>query len=301
MFTKSMKGGRMKKLALTLALFALPFVAAAQQQPAKYDAPLQPEKDTMNQRIDVSKMGVTQKMDAQLPLDARFKDENGKDVKLGDYFKDKPVILLMIFYKCEGVCSLELDGLLEAVNGMKDKKAGQDFEIVTVSIHPNETPKLAKEKEKFLLDLYRYKGTEDGWHLLTGQWDEILRVTESAGFRFIYNEKDDTIQHPAVMLIATPQGHISKYFFGANYPALLVLRSLDAAVNGTIQEAEEKPIMLGCFMKDPVTGRITLVVNRLLMVFGIFTVLAVIFWISILAVRNRRTAIYELDTTNTGA
>jgi len=219
-----------------------------------------------------------QKLDAQLPLDILFRDETGKTVKLGDYFGTRPVILALVYYECPMLCSQVLTGLTSALDILKFN-AGQEFDVVAVSFNPREGPGLAEAKKATYMERYKRPGTEGGWHFLTGPPESIAALTKATGFKYVWDEQTHQYAHAAGVMIATPDGRLSKYFFGIEYsPRDLRL--------GLVQASERKigspvdQLLLYCYHYDPTTGKYGLVAMNLLRLGGALTVLALVtFWI----------------------
>lgn len=229
---------------------------------------------------------IDQRLQQPLPLDAPFTDENGKPVTLGAYFGKKPVLLNMIFYRCAGVCTLELDGEVKAFQQMK-MLPGKEFEVVTVSIDPKEGPNLALDKKDSYLQMLGRQGAEKGWHFLTGPQSSITRLAEATGFHYKYNPDQNTFAHSAALMVCTPEGKLSRYFFGAVYrPRDLGLALVEASA-GRIGTPAQEVILLLCHF-DPVTGRYGLAISRLLQVFGVLTVLILGGSILLMSVRGKK-------------
>lgn len=245
-------------------------------------------------------MGIDQKLGAELPLDTPFLDEKGKQVKLGDYFGKKPVVMQLLFYRCAGTCTQMLDGAVAMLEGMKATLIGRDFEYVVISIHPDEKPELALEKKETYIEelrrprdrgnetAIRQEAAQRGWHFLTGTEKDIQRVSDSIGYRFVYDKKTDRIAHPSGLFIATPSGKMSMYYFGVQYPTKFVQDSIMAASREHIGEPVAKPILLGCMSLDPRTGRLTMNVLRTMQVGGIITLLVLVASIGWMSRRGRR-------------
>jgi len=254
-------------------------------------------------------MGIDQKLGATLPLDTPFVDDEGKPVKLGDYFGKKPVVLQLLFYRCAGTCTQMLDGGSMMLKDMKATLIGTDFEYVVISIHPEEGPDLAIEKkEAYIGQLKRPRdrgnetelrqaAAEKGWHFLTGTEANIRKVSDAIGYRFVYDKKTDRIAHPSGLFIATPTGKMSMYYFGVQYPTKFVQDSIMAASREHIGEPVPKPILLECMSLDPRTGRLTMNVLRTMQVGGIITILVLVSSIGWMSRRkgaaDRRTAPLE--------
>lgn len=241
-------------------------------------------------RVDPSKVGLDQKRGAQVPLDLPFTDETGKAVKLGDYFHGKPVILNMIFYKCPGVCMAELDGMTKLFRDPDmSLKAGQDFEVVTVSINPRETPSLAASKKQEYMELLGDKASPAGWHFLLGQDPAIKALAAAVGFRYVYDPPTDQFAHPAGIMILTPEGKISHYLYGINFPPRDVRYSLIEASKNKIGSLADKIILNCMYQYDPKTGRYGLAIVRALQVGGILTLLTLVTSIVVMSkVYNRQ-------------
>lgn len=236
------------------------------------------------------RIGISQNLDQRLSLDLPFKDETGKDVKLGDYFKDKPVLIIPVFYECQGVCRLILNGVITAFKGMRTYDVGKDFEVVTFSIHPEEGPELASKMKAEVLDLYQRQDAAKGWHFLTGKMPAITKLTGEIGFKFWYNPETKQINHPAAIMVCTPDGIVSRYFVDKDYPSKMLRDSLINAGQERIgTRAEER--LLGCLVIDPVTGKRSLNFLRITMLLCILTVAVVGTWVTVLSIKNRRSVL----------
>lgn len=231
---------------------------------------------------DISqKVGIDQKLDAVLPLDTQFQDSTGKTVRLGDYFGSKPVILVTPFYKCRGSCALELDGMAKCFRDL-DFQIGKEFNVLTMSIHPKETPDMAAAKKAEFVELYKKPGADVGWNFLVGNWESIRSVTDAIGFRFVYDPVKDQIAHAAGILIITPKGHISRYFYGVNYDPKQVRLALVEASNGKIGTLADK-VTLYCSSFDMIHGKYTPNIMKITQILGIATLLAVVGLVGILS------------------
>ena len=200
-------------------------------------------------------VGVDEFTDTTLPLDLAFVDETGNDVTLGDYFNraDRPVILTLNYYGCPMLCGLQLNGLLEGLKQM-EWTAGQEFEMVTVSINPRETPTLAKLKKQNYIKEYGRPAAAAGWHFLTGRQAAITALADAVGFRYKYLEDSGEYSHAAVTMITTPEGVLSRYLYGIVYDPQTVRYSLVEAAAGRIGSPLDK-IILSCFQYDAAKGR----------------------------------------------
>ena len=216
-------------------------------------------------------VGVDQHLDGQVPMDLRFKDETGKSVRLGDYFGQRPVILNLAYFDCSMLCGEVQSGVigsLKAVNFTPSK----DFDIVTVSFDPRETPAMAAAKKKSLLLRYRRDGAEQGWHFLTGDQQNIQALTKSVGFDYQFDPHSMQWAHAAAIMVLTPQGKISKYFYGVEFaPKDLRFGLIEASQNriGTVVDS----MLLYCYHYNPATGKYGAVIMNVLRLAGVATVL----------------------------
>ncbi len=249
-------GSHARALLVLGLLAALPTLAHAQDSPSSI----------------IRKVGIDQNLGAQLPLDRGLTDESGRAVRLGEFFHDgKPVVLTFVYYRCPMLCSKELDSLTRSLRAMTIE-VGKDFEIVTISISPDETPALASAKKSSYMKALNRPGGEAGWHFLTGDASSIAALAEVAGFRYVFNPKTGLYAHDAGLIVATPDGRIAKYLPGLDYPAKGLQAALKASSQGTIGRAANW-IKLLCYDYDPSTGKYSLVIMRTVQTGGILTVL----------------------------
>jgi len=246
-----------RHLGIALALFAL---ATAQSAAQRVEA--LPD--------DLEEIGVDQNLDAQLPLDLRFVDETGQAVLLGDYFRqDKPVLLVLAYYECPMLCSLVLGGLVDALREL-DWTPGEEFEIVTATIDPGETHQLAKLKKASYLESYGRLQAAGGWHFLTGEQGAIDALAGAVGFRYHYLEDDDEYAHPAALVLLTPDGRISRYFFGVRHDPKTLRLSLAEASEGKVGSVVDR-FLLYCYRYDAEEGRYAPVAMRIMQIGAMLT------------------------------
>ncbi|MEZ5319200.1 MAG: SCO family protein [Vicinamibacterales bacterium] len=217
-------------------------------------------------------VGIDQKLDAQIPLDLTFTDEAGREVRLGDYFGQRPVILAMVYYECPMLCTLVLNGLVGSVEPL-DFTPGQDYEVVVLSFDPGETPALAAQKKELYLKRYGRPQTSAGWHFLTGREERIRQLADAIGFRYTYDASIDQYAHPAAITILTPQGHVSRYLFGIEFAPRDVRLGLVEATAGQIGTVIDQALLF-CYHYDPATGKYGLVVMNLIRLGGLLTLVA---------------------------
>jgi protein SCO1 len=218
-------------------------------------------------------VGISQHLGAQIPLDATFRDETGKTVTLASYFGKKPVVLILAYYNCPMLCPLVLSG---ATTAFKDSgfELGNQFDALTVSFSPTETPKMAAAAKQDDMKRYGAGATPAAWHFLTGQQSQIERLTSAVGFHYKYNPKNGQYVHAAGIVVLTPKGRVSKYFYGVRYSArdlhlALVQSSTDHI--GTLADQ----VLLFCCTYDPATGKYHAVITRVIDICCGITVLVI--------------------------
>lgn len=217
-----------------------------------------------------SSIKFEQKLDHQLPLNTPFADETGNQVWLRDYFTDRPVILVMAYYECPMLCTLVLNGLLNTLKEMAFT-VGDEFDVVVISIDPQETPSMAADKKDAYLTFYNRPNAGDGWHFLTGGKQQIEQVADAIGFHFIYDQRIDEYAHPSGLVILTPAGKIARYFYGIEFPPDDVRFGLVEASAGKIGSPVDQ-ILIMCYHYDPDTGRYSPIITNILRIFGTATI-----------------------------
>lgn len=236
-----------------------------------------------------NKVALDQKLNAQLPLDAVFKDETGKTVMLGDYFGSKPVVLNLVWYNCPSLCGLELQSMVKTFQQEK-LKIGKDFNVVTISIDPKETPALAMQRKKMYIQMLGQPSAASGWHFLTGDATQIHRVADAIGYKYYYDPTSQQYIHPAGILIITPSGIVSKYFYGIEYHPEDLRLGLVSASRGKVGSFVDQ-ILLICCQYDPQTGRYSLVISKVLKVAGGLTIgILLLFWLMMVRLEKRLVA-----------
>jgi len=234
----------------------------------------------------LTEIGLDQKLDAQVPIGLPFKDETGRDVRLGDYFGKRPVILTLAYYECPMLCTQVLNGLTSAL-GVLSFTAGEEFEIVTVSFDPRDTPALATAKKATYMERYHRAGAERGWHFLTGNERSIEALTKAVGFRYAYNASIGQYAHVTGIMVLTPEGRLSRYFYGIEYgPRDVRLALIEAAGHQIGTPADQ--LLLYCFHYDPKSARYSFAIMRLVRAAGVATVLAMVAGVLVLRRRERR-------------
>jgi protein SCO1/2 len=217
-------------------------------------------------------VGFDQRLDEQVPLDLPFRDEAGRAVRLGDYFGDRPVILVLAYFKCPMLCTEVLNGLVRALLDVP-LRPGRDFEILTVSFDPREPPELAAAKKKTYVERYGRPGAEEGWHFLTGDQDAIDRLTRAVGFRYSYDPRNDQFAHASGILVLTPGGRISRYFYDVKFSPRDLRLGLVEASNHRIGSPVDR-VLLYCFHYDPAEGKYGPAVMNLVRAGGALTLVS---------------------------
>jgi protein SCO1/2 len=221
----------------------------------------------------LQEVGLDQKLNAQIPLNLEFKDETGRTVKLGDFFGNRPVILTLNYFECPMLCTEVLNGLTSSL-GTLNFSIGKEFDVVTVSFDPRDTPQLASAKKANYLARYKRAGAREGWHFLTGRAAEISMLTRAVGFRYAYNADAGQFAHASGIMVVTPDGRLSHYFYGIEYgPRDLRLALIEAADRKIGSPADQ--LLLACFHYDPSSGKYSLAVMRIIRAGGVATLLVI--------------------------
>lgn len=223
-------------------------------------------------------VGIDPKLDGQLPLDLEFKNEDGRTVRLGDYFTgDLPVILTLVYYGCPKLCGVVLNAQMEAMRDI-DWTPGREYRAVTVSFDPTETPTLAKLKKQNYIQQWGKGEAAAGWHFLTGEQDGITKLTQAAGFNYRWNEAQQQFAHAAAIIICTPNGRISRYLYGVLYQPKTLRLSLVEASEGKIGTTMDA-VLLYCFHYDPTRGGYAIAAQNVMSLGGAVTVLILAAWL----------------------
>lgn len=250
-------------------------VVAAGVCPAAGQGPQQSQPGAPSDQRPAQLEGVTyaQRLGEQIPADLPFVDETGRRVVLGDYFGKRPVVLALAYYECPMLCTQVLSGMTAGLKGLQFD-AGQQFEVVVVSIDPGEGPGLAAQKKAQHVAHYDRPQTAEAWHFLTGRKADIDRLARTVGFSYTYDEKTDQYSHAAGLSILTPDGRIARYLFGIDFaPRDLRLGIVEAADRKIGSPLDS--VLLYCFHYDPAVGKYGLMVMKLVRTAGVLFVLAV--------------------------
>ena len=244
-------------------------VSAWTQAPPK----VQPGDVTPNQKPSIlDQVGLDQKLNSQVPLDAMFVDEHGQAVQLKQYFGAKPVILIMVYYQCPMLCTQVLTGFTGAMLGVRKFNIGREFDVVTISIDPRDGPQEALEAKKRYIQRYRRPEAEKGWHFLTGKKDQIDLVAQAVGFRYVWDPEVQQYAHASGIMLVTPQGRVAQYYYGIEYAPRDIQLGLVEASQGKIGNIVDE-VLLYCFHYDPRQGRYGAVIFNILRLCALATVL----------------------------
>ena len=234
----------------------------------------------------LSKVGITQNLNAQIPPDLMFRDEAGNSVRIGDYFGRKPIVLSLVYFDCPALCTEVLNGELRTMKAMS-LDLGKDFDVVTVSFEPKDTPALARAKRDVYAGQYGRSGAADHWHFLTGDQESIDALTNVAGFQYAYDSSIRQYAHAAAILVLTPEGRIDRYFYGVIYPARDARLGLVEASEGKIGTLTDHALLY-CYQYDPMTGKYGVVVMNVLRAAGGLTVLILGIFMTMMFLRERK-------------
>jgi protein SCO1 len=278
------RGEKFGVVRLAISMLVIAGAFAAQPRPAF--AQLSDPMQSIGVRPDLLKdVGIDQKLGEQVPLHLPFRDETGKSVELGQYFGQRPVILSLVYFNCPMLCTQVLNGQEASMKGLP-MDAGNQFEAVTVSIDPSDRPVLASVKKQMYTGMYGRADAARGWHFLTGDEAQIKQLANAVGFRYAYDPDSKQFAHASVIMVLTPDGKVSKYFYGIQYsPRDLRLGLVEASARkiGTPVDS----ILLFCYHYDPHTGKYGLLISRLIQAGGALTVLAIGLTMLILFRRER--------------
>lgn len=234
----------------------------------------------------LNKVGIAQNLNEQIPPNLAFRDETGKSVRIGDFFGKKPIVLSLVYFDCPALCTEVLNGELRTMKAIS-LDLGEDFDAVTVSFEPKDTPALAKAKRDVYIGQYGRPGATDHWHFLTGDQQSIDALTDAVGFHYAYDSSIHQYAHAAAILILTPEGRIDRYFYGVIYPARDVRLGLVEASEGKIGTLTDHALLY-CYQYDPMTGKYGVVVMNVLRAAGGLTVLILGIFMALMFLRERK-------------
>jgi protein SCO1 len=219
-------------------------------------------------------VGFEPPLNGHMPLDLAFRDETGRSVQLRDYFSQKPVLLALVYYGCPMLCDQTEQGVVGALR-MLSFNPGRDYEVVFVSFDPRESPDMAAQKKELAMTHFRRPETATGWHFLTGQKESIDAVTKAANFRYSFDEKSNLFAHAAGIMLLTPDGRISRYFYGVEYPARDLRLGLVDASAGKIGTPIDRALLF-CYRYDPSSARYSASILSIIRLAGVLTILSLV-------------------------
>jgi protein SCO1/2 len=277
---RSAQFGRIAKITGTLALASLCAFGSLRAQ-GMFNGGAAPPTSPPSSAVPLQLAGVdfAPPFGATMPLDTRFRDDQGRDVRLGDYFGSKPVILTFGYYQCPMLCTQVQRGIASVLKVVKFKP-DKDFEVVFISFNPKETPEMAAAKKKAALDYYHRPGTDNGWHFLVGDDANVRRAAQAAGFKYVYDPKTGLYAHATGILVLTPDGKISRVFYGIEYPPRDVELGLLESSEGKIGSLVDH-LLLFCCEYDPSTGRYSATILDVIRLFGILLVIGLAIFMGI--------------------
>jgi protein SCO1 len=234
----------------------------------------------------VQGVGIDQNLNAQVPLELTFRDETGQSVRLGQYFREKPVVLALVYYECPGLCDLILNGLSHVMQ-QTSLNIGSDYQVVTVSFNPKETWQLATAKKANYIEKYNRAGAKEGWHFLTGDQASIKTLADTVGFHYNYDPISKQFAHASAIMVLTPEGKIARYFYGIEYkPRDFRLGLVEASANKIGTPADQ--VLLFCYHYDPTTGKYGVMITQVTRALGTATVLLLGGFVFIMLRKERR-------------
>jgi protein SCO1/2 len=232
------------------------------------------------------KVDIQQKLNGQLPLSTMFRDEHGGIVRLGDYFNHgKPVLLTFMYYRCPMLCSMVMEGVTNTLTELKFN-VGQEFDVVTISIDPRDTPELATEKKDHFIKRYGRLDAVKGWHFLTGNETAIKQVTNAVGFYYAYDIATDQFAHGTAIMVLTPDGRLSRYMYGFEYKPRDVRLALVEASQNKIGSPSDQLLLL-CYHYDPATGKYSRSAMNFVRAGGVATILSLGTFITVMIRKER--------------
>ena len=230
-------------------------------------------------------VSIAQRLNEPIPPDIIFRDEDGKAVHLGDYFGKKPIVLSLVYFDCPALCTEVLNGELRTMKAIS-LDLGKDFDAITVSFEPKDTPALAKAKRDVYAGQYGRPGAARNWHFLTGEQASIDALTRAAGFHYEYDSASRQYAHAAAILVLTPHGRIARYFYGVTYPARDFRLGLVEASEGKIGTPTDHALLY-CYQYDPMTGKYGLIVMNVVRAAGLLTMLVLGIFMVVMFRRER--------------
>jgi protein SCO1/2 len=276
----------MKTRTVSIAFgIALLLATPALAQPQRPKSVPPPGKAATEQIPILREVGIDQKLGDRVPFDLVFVDESGRDVRLGDLFRDRPVVLALVYYECPMLCTQVLSGLDGSLTALSFS-AGNEFDLLVVSFDPGETPAIAADRRKNFINRYRRVGSEGGIRFLTGRQESIAKLADAVGFRYAYDEAIDQFAHPAAITLLTGDGRVSRYLYGIEFAPKDLRLGLVEASEGRVGTAVDT-LLLYCYHYDPESGKYGMAIMNLIRLAGVLTVVGLGAFI-VLSLRRER-------------
>jgi|SRR5579883_1034103 len=234
----------------------------------------------------LEEVGIDQQLGNRIDLNLQFRDETGTAVLLSQYFHGKPVVLAPIYLTCSSLCPMTLNSLMQALHVIQFT-AGKDFEVVAFSFDPKESPVMAASAKARYVREYNRQGTTAGFHFLVGNENSIRTLTDEIGFHYKWDQASGQWAHATGIMVATPEGKLSQYFYGLEYSARDLRLSMVEASQGQIGNVVDR-VLLYCYHYDPATGKYGLIVIRTIRIFGGATALALFTFMFVMFRREAR-------------
>lgn len=276
---------RVRRLRAAVALAAAGFLAGSATARAQAERPEPTPASSVRPKM-LENVGIDQRLGAQIPLDLLFQDEAGRPVRLRQYFGARPVVLVLAYYNCPMLCTQVLNGLVSSMRGLSFD-AGKEFEVVTVSFDPHDRPKDAAAKKAPYVKEYGRRGAAAGWHFLTGGPGSIDRLTAAVGFRYNWDNDLAQFAHASGIFVATPDGRLSRYFYGIEYAPrdlrLGIIEASDRKIGNPVDQ-----ILLYCYHYDPKVGKYGAIVMNMVRLGGVAAVLILSAFLTIMWRRDHR-------------
>jgi protein SCO1 len=221
----------------------------------------------------LQKVGIEQHLNQQIPLDLAFQDETGQPVSLRQYFGKRPVVVTMVYFQCPMLCSEVMSGVTATLNALTSYNVGRDFDVLTVSFDPRDTPATAMQSKQRYIKRYRRTGSEQGWHFLVGKQDQIDQLAQALGFHYQWDPENQQFAHASGIMLLTPDGRIAQYYYGIEYPPTDLRLGIVEASKGKIGTLADE-ILLFCYHYDPRQGKYGAAIFNILRLSALTTVLA---------------------------
>lgn len=227
-------------------------------------------------------------MGARPPMDVALRDDKGNATNFGRLLRGRPIVLLPIFYRCTGVCTTEMQGILSVLYRNPKIVPGRDLDVVVLGLNPKETPALAAAKKAEYLEQYGHRESAPGWVFTTGSFENVTRIANALGVRYTYDAVKDQVNHPSAVLVLTPDGRVSSVMTQGMYPNARFAEDVARAARKEIGDKPDTTSWFGCVHTDPVTGKRSLIVQGVMRAFAVLVVLGLVATMAILSLKGRR-------------